>query len=99
MRGGPPDSAAAAANFSRPRGGVVMAYPRPSALAYFHIFPERFLAGSLEDRRLGQRFGFLRRRNRSIEVALGGGFLGSGKRCRGRGPLITQRAGLLVGGF
>src|ERR1700709_2031611 len=67
--------------------------------ANFHVLPERFLAGGLEDRRLGQRLGFLRRRHRGIEVALGGGLLGSGARCRGRGPLIAQRTSLLVGGF
>src|ERR1700733_8509562 len=99
MRGSPPENAAAPANVRKSRRWIVMSYPRPSGSANFHVFPEFFLTGGLENRRFRQRLGFLRGSYRGIEIALGGRLLGGNQRCRRRGPLIAQGACFLVGGF
>src|ERR1700686_1490009 len=107
MRGNPFESAAAPASVRKSRRRMVMrCFPRlpkrtrhTESSAYLEVFPAFFFACRLEDRSLGQRFGFLGLRHRLVEVALVGGLFGVGQRRGGHGPLIAQRGGFLVGGF
>src|SRR5205809_697307 len=70
-----------------------------SVMCRMRAFPERFLRRRLVDRSLGQCFGLLRRLDRPVEVASIGSLLRRRQRRRGRGPLVAQLAGFLVGGF
>ena len=81
----PRESAAAPEILRKSRRRMVMRYLRASAgrSVNFKRFPGVFLAGRLVDRGLGQRFGFLRRRDRLVEIAAVGGLF-RGRRARPR---------------
>src|SRR5882757_8392745 len=105
-RGKPPESAVAPARVRKSRRRMVMRCLRAStrarrkeSSAYLEVFPAFFLACSLIDRSLGQRFGFLRLRHRLVEVALVGGLFGIRQSRSGHGPLIALQTRFLVGGF
>src|ERR1700749_691316 len=87
----PPENSAAPESFKtcRRRTLITEILPRQTASVNFHIFPALFLAGRLEDRRLGQCLCFPGLVRRRVEIAAVPRLLRRRQSGLGREPLIA----------